>query len=115
MFGVKFNRRELKNLLYDIFIGRRTNGKIGFEKLTDEIRKRRENHKAIWNWTSLSVKNIHATILVLFAAGVLDYTFTKATDCIEVRLAKSNEKDTDIAMNDDAVWNRIPASYFRLE
>ena len=77
------------------------------------IRKQKKEIKDTFNNKSLTCRDIEGTLLVLIAAGLIEYALTcddEDNENIVLELAKRKGR---YAMQIDTAWDVIPPRYFR--
>ena len=78
------------------------------------IRKRKKEIKDTFNNKSLTCRDVEGTLLVLIAAGLIEYALTcddEDNENIVLELAKQKGR---YAMQDNNAWDVIPSRYFLL-
>ena len=117
LIGKKFKIDELKKMLFSVFSASVEKGGIEGQKtlkaIANATRIQEKECKKMFNIQKPIVGDINGTLLVMIAAGLINYSITcDETDEGIVVLELASRPDC-YAIQDDNAWKVIPARYLR--
>ena len=89
-------------------------GKRTAKAVVNAIRKREDNCKKTFGVKKPTVSDLEGTLIVMIAAGLIDYTVKCDEDEDEIVVFDLCIRSDSYAIQDDTAWDVIPSRYFRL-